>query len=479
MKKFLTMFLIAAFALVSGLFAPKSAEAVPSFARQIGQPCFACHYQHIPKLNAFGRDFKLGGFTQTSQDLISDEGMSIASGTAPVAFIMKYRYAMQTTGYCAANDCSNGKQPTFTTSTGATADSAKTGRDRGEWNLHDEAAFWIAGRLGENVGIKVELPGPTVSSAVIYSKDFGGIRGGVSAYGTDAQGPGWGMALYNTSEVGNIKGWESAGYVFPARILADKWAASGLSFFAGSDLFFVNLGLFGPASTNDGGTKTGIGKIGSLDAGFSMPFYYRLAVTPKVADGLDLMVGLQGTTGKGTLSGDLGAGLIDVECDTMAIDMQVQTDVAGMSLEVTAEYQTNGADNSKVTINTGTRTYASGTDATTLAGMLNGQRDAKAMGVQATLGLSKAFGVKFGYLTANPGDGASLGLKSGDSAKLSGGGGVTQAAYTGKHYDSTYMSLGAYFNIAQNVHITPEYTIGSGSGRGFDNRLMLMFMVGI
>jgi len=37
-------------------------EALPSFARQTGQPCGACHTD-FPSLTPFGRQFKLGGYT--------------------------------------------------------------------------------------------------------------------------------------------------------------------------------------------------------------------------------------------------------------------------------------------------------------------------------------------------------------------------------------------------------------------------------
>jgi hypothetical protein len=41
---------------------PRPAEALPSFARQTGQPCGACHTD-FPALTPFGRRFKLGGYT--------------------------------------------------------------------------------------------------------------------------------------------------------------------------------------------------------------------------------------------------------------------------------------------------------------------------------------------------------------------------------------------------------------------------------
>jgi hypothetical protein len=39
--------------------------AVPSFARQTGLACVACHTE-FPELNSFGRQFKLNGYTMTS-----------------------------------------------------------------------------------------------------------------------------------------------------------------------------------------------------------------------------------------------------------------------------------------------------------------------------------------------------------------------------------------------------------------------------
>ncbi len=43
------------------LLTSNNADAVPSFARQVGQSCSLCHYA-FPKLNAFGMQFKYDGF---------------------------------------------------------------------------------------------------------------------------------------------------------------------------------------------------------------------------------------------------------------------------------------------------------------------------------------------------------------------------------------------------------------------------------
>ena len=47
---------------LAGFSAP--AKAVPSFARQTGQPCATCH-TNFPELTPYGRRFKLGGYTAT------------------------------------------------------------------------------------------------------------------------------------------------------------------------------------------------------------------------------------------------------------------------------------------------------------------------------------------------------------------------------------------------------------------------------
>lgn len=46
-----------------------AADAVPSYARQMGVECNVCHTA-FPQLNAFGRVFKLGGYTMTTQTTI-------------------------------------------------------------------------------------------------------------------------------------------------------------------------------------------------------------------------------------------------------------------------------------------------------------------------------------------------------------------------------------------------------------------------
>src|SRR5512135_2709894 len=58
-------------------FAP-DASALPVFARQTGMACNACHFQHFPMLNQFGRAFKASGFTlMGAQGKVEGERVSI------------------------------------------------------------------------------------------------------------------------------------------------------------------------------------------------------------------------------------------------------------------------------------------------------------------------------------------------------------------------------------------------------------------
>jgi hypothetical protein len=63
------------------LIKPPTASAVPSFARQTGQPCATCHTA-FPELTPFGRRFKLGGYTMGG-GLTFEEAPPIAAMVIP------------------------------------------------------------------------------------------------------------------------------------------------------------------------------------------------------------------------------------------------------------------------------------------------------------------------------------------------------------------------------------------------------------
>ena len=61
---------------------PRSAQAVPAFAQQTGQPCRSCHVGGFgPELTVFGREFKLGGYTLRTHASVPLSAMALASWT--------------------------------------------------------------------------------------------------------------------------------------------------------------------------------------------------------------------------------------------------------------------------------------------------------------------------------------------------------------------------------------------------------------
>jgi hypothetical protein len=60
----------------ASLYAALAKMFVPSFSRQTGLACSACHYQ-FPQLTPFGRLFKLNGYTLTSLSTIGQPGDSV------------------------------------------------------------------------------------------------------------------------------------------------------------------------------------------------------------------------------------------------------------------------------------------------------------------------------------------------------------------------------------------------------------------
>jgi hypothetical protein len=65
-------------AAITVVLLPSLAQAVPNFAQQTGQPCSSCHIgAYGPQLTAFGRAFKIGGYTQTGGDATTPIPLSL------------------------------------------------------------------------------------------------------------------------------------------------------------------------------------------------------------------------------------------------------------------------------------------------------------------------------------------------------------------------------------------------------------------
>jgi hypothetical protein len=116
----------------ASLYAALAKVFVPSFSRQTGLACSACHYQ-FPQLTPFGRMFKLNGYTLTSLSTIGQPGDSAGRESLKLATIPPLA-AMVVTGL---------------TQTGA----AQPGAQNATVSFPQELSIFLAGQITPNVGI--------------------------------------------------------------------------------------------------------------------------------------------------------------------------------------------------------------------------------------------------------------------------------------------------------------------------------------
>jgi hypothetical protein len=135
---------IAAFAMVGSglLLAPSSAQAVPSFARQTGFACEACHTV-FPELTPFGRRFKLNAYTidnlpQVSGITANREQTLALNQLPPLSFML---------------------QMSYTSTKAALPDPAVTGAlaKNGQVLVPQQASLFYAGKIAPNFGAFVQM----------------------------------------------------------------------------------------------------------------------------------------------------------------------------------------------------------------------------------------------------------------------------------------------------------------------------------
>ena len=143
------------------------AEALPSYARQTGQPCAACHTA-FPELTPFGRRFKIGGYTLGGGDW---QGPPIA--------------AMYMGGFTHTNSpFDQGAQP--------------AGLHTNDNLASQQVSGFIAGRLIGNLGSFIQITGDPIGGTV--GLDASDIRYAdtFKLFGKDTI---WGLDANNTPTV--------------------------------------------------------------------------------------------------------------------------------------------------------------------------------------------------------------------------------------------------------------------------------------
>ncbi len=330
--------LLAFAALMSAwLWAPQ-AQAIPAFARQVGMACSACHYQHFPVINSFGRAFKEGGFTLTgAQEKVEGDGVSIPA-VLNGALV----------GYLAYEKSNGPATPNgnYTTAPGSTNETSKN-TNNGMLELPSQVSLFLAGRGGEHVGFEAEInltpaSGGTIpdgSIGLIRLKvpmvyDVGNVKAGLVPFSTGL-GAADSFEVLNTGAVAvHAFNQEDMGAVSAQQYLGTATAASGVALIASNDDFFANVAKWG--------ANQGSGASGGPSSN-----YFRAAWTTGLIPGFDSAIGVQAWTGTSVVdaSSTLGAnglpafsGVVDTKAT--AVDAQMMGDVGGLPLLVVASYAT-------------------------------------------------------------------------------------------------------------------------------------------
>lgn len=285
--------------LFSGFFV-NQAQAVPSFARQTGMACAACHTV-FPELNSFGRSFKLNGYTLTGIKQVEAQSSSAASG---LQFNQIPPLSMMLT---VANTHTKAQDPSSQTS------------------LPDELSFFFAGEISPHMGSFIQM---TMEQGTGFSLDNTDIR-----YANHNGNITYGVTLNNNPTVQDL--WNSTpawGYPFThgaditAPVIADALAqnVAGIGGYAdwGNGLY-TEVSLYGDTAPFDAPSGAAPGQVRIHN---EAP-YGRIAWGKELNSNNYLMVGAYGMHTALTEDGN-DSGPQD-KYDDIAVDSQWEHQLAG------------------------------------------------------------------------------------------------------------------------------------------------------
>ena len=296
--------------MAAAAFAPE-ASALPVFARQTGMACSACHFQHFPLLNGFGRAFKAAGFTMVgAQGKIEGDRLSIPD-TLNLAFLTSMGY-VKTNATPSTNDVKTAGNGVFYLPA-----------------VNGESSLFAGGRVSDFAGFLSEItlaPTAAIDSAklpILYPVTDA-VRMGLVPFSTNGQGASYGFEYLNTganaihmisNTVGNAAagGNEFANAISAQQYIGTNTAANGVAAVANGDMGFVNITKY---------QQTGIANAQSASVGST---YMRAAYTFDMA-GWDSAIGVQSWQGASLNDGGAGGAAAAVMTVTKAtaIDGQMQ-----------------------------------------------------------------------------------------------------------------------------------------------------------
>ncbi len=397
--------------LAAAAFAPE-ASAIPSFARQTGMACYACHAQHVPVLNGFGRAFKASGYVMMgAQDKIEGEHLSIPS-VLNASLLLKYRYV---------KDSGNGV--VATAGAGVTAATAPAD---GQWQMGDEVSLFFGGRIAEtelftigfinenNIANAPGLGNIVAGLRVPITVDLGAAKVSVVPFTTDALGVQAGFEL-SSGGVYRPNRWsemrrEVSAVQYNADRGSDGGSAAGTAFVVHNDMGFINFtkwsSSFAPGANGQNVSSTNYGQS-----------YIRIAATPTIGDFTTVIgFGKMSGTSFGNLAG------AQIESNQTFIDAQVQGNVAGFESGFYLQNASAPACTTAAAANCAYNTGAQDRKATTLG--------ADVSVIPHTLSLQLA---------------------------------LRKVSNNGNGFSDDATTLGAIYNLAQNVDLHANYSMYKGT----------------
>ena len=313
--------------LASAVFAPE-AMALPAFARQTGMACSACHQQHFPVLNKFGRAFKAGGYTMMgAQGKVEGEALSLPD-TLNAAIFAKIRYQKDNSPATAGKKASN----------------LPNSLGDGQLQFGDEISLFFGGRVGENIGFLFEGNTVAVGGALMagikmpFVFDAGDAKLSVIPFSTDALSVQYGYEL-SSGGVMRANRWaehrrETSAVQYNADRGNNGGAATGVSLVAQNDMGYIGYTKWAPVYA--------MGANGAAEPSYDMGSnYLRIAATPSVG-GWDMVVGAGAMSGEASINGvadPVTPGIVMETKQTFA-DLQAHGVVGEKDLGVYAQYAT-------------------------------------------------------------------------------------------------------------------------------------------
>jgi hypothetical protein len=231
------------------------AFAIPSFSRQTGIDCQACHAQHMPILNDFGQSFKASGYrTVGKQTTIESENLSIPE-VLNASMLLKGRYQR-------SNGNTLGAIPGTTT-------------NGGQWQFPDEFSLFFGGRIAKNIGFFFE--GETTASSTFLTTfklptafELQHYKMSVIPFMTNTLGASYGYEQASTGAVRNATWAEHRKEVSAQQYVGTDGAATGVALLAINEKGYINLSRWAPAPLARSGAAQTLNST-----------YLRVAATPK------------------------------------------------------------------------------------------------------------------------------------------------------------------------------------------------------